>query len=166
MDRLIWSRSNVIYITCFSGFFFFLFLLIDNVTTTNFKLQLPCLPKSEYQRAGKGDVETRAISVCNCINEQSLRKNKYCEHEVGIHDRLTLSSMIWQHGTHPNFPSLRIREKVTQKLGCRNHISFLLPLLSQQSAGIKKTMHPLLLQRELEAHLTKRHLLHIIYHTQ
>lgn len=53
----------------------------------------------------------------------------------------------------------------SQKLSRKNDISFLPPITSQKCAIEKEGVHPPM-QEELEAHLTKPHLLHTINHTQ
>lgn len=74
---------------------------------------------------------------------------------------------VWQHGTRPSFPSSATHEKVTHR-DLAVEIKLLSRLLSDRRnlQKLMKGMHPLLLQRELEAHLTKPRVLHIIDHTQ
>lgn len=78
-----------------------------------------------------------------------------------------LGNPVWQHGTRPSFPSSATHEKVTHR-DLAVEIKFLSRLLSDRRnlQKLMKGMHPFLLQRELEAHLTKPRVLRIIDHTR
>ena len=57
------------------------------------------------------------------------KKRNACEHEVRIHDQLTLGNTVRQHGTYASLLSLRTHEKVTHR-NLAVEITFLSCLLS------------------------------------